>query len=57
MPCATALTLTPDCSLDTTLAQNARRFHGRVMTDANYNGLARNAAEVELFFEALRRTL
>ena len=34
MPHATALTLTQDRALDTTLSQNAMRFHGRVAVDA-----------------------
>ena len=38
MPYATALTLTADRCLDTTLSQNAMRFHGRVAVDAHYNG-------------------
>ncbi len=45
MPYATALTLTADRGLDTTLSQNAMRFHGRVAVDAHYNGLALDAAE------------
>ena len=32
-------------ALDTTLSQNAMRFHGRVAVDAAYNGLALDAAE------------
>ena len=34
MPFATALTLTADRGLDTTLSQNAMRFHGRIAIDA-----------------------
>jgi ribulose-5-phosphate 4-epimerase/fuculose-1-phosphate aldolase len=45
MPHATALTLTADRALDTTLSQNAMRFHGRTAIDAHYNGLALDAAE------------
>ena len=45
MPYATALTLTADRGLDTTLSQNAMRFHGRVAIDADYNGLALDATE------------
>src|SRR5437764_8100972 len=45
MPYATALTLTADRCLDTTLSQNAMRFHGRVAADARYNGLALDASE------------
>ena len=47
MPYATALTLTADRCLDTTLSQNAMRFHGRVAVDARYNGLALDASEGE----------
>ena len=43
MPYATALTLTQDRALDTTLSQNAMRFHGRLAVDAHYNGLALDA--------------
>lgn len=45
MPYATALTLTSDRGLDTTLSQNAMRFHGRTAIDAHYNGLALDASE------------
>lgn len=45
MPYSTALTLTVDRALDTTLSQNAMRFHGRVAADPHYNGLALDAAE------------
>lgn len=47
MPYASALTLTTDRTLDTTLSQNAMRFHGRVAVDAHYNGLALDDAEGE----------
>jgi ribulose-5-phosphate 4-epimerase/fuculose-1-phosphate aldolase len=47
MPHAMALTLTAERALDTTLSQNAMRFHGRVAVDARYNGLALDAAEGE----------
>jgi len=47
MPYATALTLTADRCLDTTLSQNAMRFHGRVAVDERYNGLALDACEGE----------
>ena len=47
MPCATALALTADRMLDTTLSQNAMRFHGRVRADSHYNGLALSAEEGE----------
>lgn len=53
MPYATALTLTADRSLDTTLSQNAMRFHGRVAVDANYNGLALDASEGERIAAAM----
>jgi ribulose-5-phosphate 4-epimerase/fuculose-1-phosphate aldolase len=45
MPYATALALTEARSLDTTLSQNAMRFHGRVAVDRHYNGLALDEAE------------
>jgi ribulose-5-phosphate 4-epimerase/fuculose-1-phosphate aldolase len=45
MPHATALTLTADRGLDTTLSQNAMRFHGRIAIDERYNGLALDALE------------
>ena len=54
MPYATALTLTEDRSLDTTLSQNAMRFHGRVVVDAGYNGLALDAAEGERIARVLQ---
>jgi ribulose-5-phosphate 4-epimerase/fuculose-1-phosphate aldolase len=53
MPYATALTLTADRGLDTTLSQNAMRFHGRVAVDANYNGLALDASEGERIAAAM----
>ena len=53
MPHATALTLTADRALDTTLSQNAMRFHGRVAVDAHYNGLALDAAEGERIAAAM----
>lgn len=45
MPYATALTLTRARALDTTLSQNAMRFHGRMAVDDQYNGLALDASE------------
>src|SRR4051812_22040420 len=45
MPYATALTLPADRALDTTLSQNAMRFHGRIAVDAHYNGLALDGTE------------
>lgn len=53
MPYATALTLTEDRALDTTLSQNAMRYHGRVAIDTRYNGLALDAAEGERIAEAM----
>lgn len=47
MPHATALTLTGTRALDTTLSQNAMRFHGRIAVDAHYNGLALDHTEGE----------
>jgi len=47
MPHATALTLVAGDAFDTTLSQNAMRFHGRVAFDDRYNGLALDAAEGE----------
>ena len=47
MPYATALALTEARTLDTTLSQNAMRFHGRVAVDRRYNGLALDAGEGE----------
>jgi len=54
MPYATALTLTRARSLDTTLSQNAMRFHGRVAVDAHYNGLALDAGEGERIAHAMQ---
>jgi len=53
MPFATALTLTVDRGLDTTLSQNAMRFHGRVAIDAAYNGLALDPTEGERIARAM----
>ena len=53
MPHATALTLTIDRALDTTLSQNAMRFHGRIAIDAHYNGLALDRAEGERIARAM----
>lgn len=53
MPYATALTLTRGRALDTTLSQNAMRFHGRVAVDEAYNGLALDVAEGERIARAL----
>ena len=54
MPFSTALTLTAARRLDTTLSQNAMRFHGRVAVDAHYNGLALDAAEGERIAQAMQ---
>ena len=54
MPYATALTLIEDRALDTTLSQNAMRFHGRVAIDPHYNGLALNAQEGERIARAMQ---
>lgn len=54
MPHAMALTLTVDRALDTTLSQNAMRFHGRVAVDAHYNGLALDVSEGERIARAMR---
>jgi ribulose-5-phosphate 4-epimerase/fuculose-1-phosphate aldolase len=53
MPYATALTLTIDRALDTTLSQNAMRFHGRIAVDAHYNGLALDTTEGERIARAM----
>ena len=50
----TALTLTAGRGLDTTLSQNAMRFHGRVAIDANSNGLALDMGEGERIANAMR---
>jgi ribulose-5-phosphate 4-epimerase/fuculose-1-phosphate aldolase len=54
MPYATALTLVDLRGLDTTLSQNAMRFHGRVAVDAAYNGLALDAGEGERIARAMQ---
>lgn len=53
MPYATALTLTHQRALDTTLSQNAMRFHGRIAIDAHYNGLALDHTEGERIARAM----
>jgi ribulose-5-phosphate 4-epimerase/fuculose-1-phosphate aldolase len=53
MPAATALTLTRERALDTTLSQNAMRFHGRMAVDPAYNGVALAAAEGERLARAM----
>jgi ribulose-5-phosphate 4-epimerase/fuculose-1-phosphate aldolase len=47
MPFATSLALTKQGRLDTTLSQTAMRFHGKITSDKNYNGLALSAQEGE----------
>lgn len=47
MPYATALTLTGGRTIDTTLSQNAMRFHDRIAVDERYNGLALDPSEGE----------
>lgn len=54
MPYATALTLTADRALDTTLSQSAMRFHGRIAIDQRYNGLALDAQEGERIAAAMQ---
>ena len=54
MPYAMALTLTRARALDTTLSQNAMRFHGRVAVDERYNGLALDDAEGERIAHAMQ---
>src|SRR5262245_21839284 len=54
MPYATALTVTKAGALDTTLSQNAMRFHGRVAVDREYNGAALDAAEGERIARAMQ---
>jgi ribulose-5-phosphate 4-epimerase/fuculose-1-phosphate aldolase len=54
MPCATALTLTAGRALDPCLSQNAMRFHGRIAIDADYRGLALDAAEGERIARAMQ---
>lgn len=55
MPYATALTLTLTAARapDTTLSQNAMRFHGRIAVDHHYNGLALDAREGERIAHAM----
>ena len=53
MPHATALTLTTAGGLDTTLSQNAMRFHGRIAIDRHYNGLALDGREGERIADAI----
>lgn len=53
MPHATALTTTGNRALDTSLSQNAMRFHGRIAIDAHYNGLALDHTEGERIARAM----
>jgi ribulose-5-phosphate 4-epimerase/fuculose-1-phosphate aldolase len=52
-PYATALTLTDARGLDTTLSQNAMRYHGRLAIDGRYNGLALDSSEGERIAHAM----
>ena len=52
-PYATALSLTKQGALDTTLSQNAMRYFGRVAVDRHYNGLALDQVEGERIANAL----
>ena len=54
MPYATALAVTQARALDTTLSQNAMRFHGRVAVDARYHGVALDAREGERIARAMQ---
>lgn len=54
MPYATALTMTRARALDTTLSQNAMRFHGRVIADEDYNGLALGPEEGQRIAQAMQ---
>ncbi len=54
MPNATALTLTVERALDTTLSQTAMRFHGRIGIDPHYNGLALDNSEGERIARAMQ---
>ncbi|WP_189672173.1 aldolase [Pseudomonas sp. SWRI18] len=53
MPYASALTLTVNCGLDTTLSQNAMRFHNRIVMDRKYNGFALDHSEGERIANAM----
>ena len=48
------MTLTSDRALDTTLSQNAMRFHGRLAIDRDYNGLALDVSEGERIAHAMQ---
>ena len=53
MPHATALSLTEARALDTTLSQNAMRFHNRLVIDDQYNGFALDHGEGERIARAM----
>lgn len=53
MPYATAIALGADRAPDPTLSQNAMRFMGRIGVDADYRGLALDAAEGERIARSL----
>ncbi|MDG1144479.1 MAG: aldolase [Burkholderiales bacterium] len=53
MPHATALSLTQERTLNTTLSQTAMRFHGRVSADEHYNGLALDVSEGERIAQSM----
>lgn len=53
MPHATALSLTEARALDTTLSQNAMRFHDRLVIDDQYNGFALDHREGERIAQAM----
>ena len=46
--------MTSDRALDTTLSQNAMRFHGRLAIDRDYNGLALDVSEGERIAHAMQ---
>jgi ribulose-5-phosphate 4-epimerase/fuculose-1-phosphate aldolase len=54
MPYTTSLTCTSARGLDTTLSQNAMRFHGRAAVDTHYNGLALDVTEGERIAHAMQ---
>lgn len=55
MPYATALTLTGARMLDTTLSQNAMRFHNRTVADDDYAGLALDDSEGARIAQSLKK--
>lgn len=54
MPYATSLTLTHARAIDTTLSQNAMRYHDRLAIDKQYNGLALDASEGARIAQAMQ---